>query len=107
MASNPSAWPSLRMVSDSTPPSSTSSRAACRIRSRLRGTRGSVFVAIDKAYAVRVAYAISLHCMKEKRHGSDSATTMKAIVRDTYGPPDVLELQETEQPELADDGVLV
>ena len=32
---------------------------------------------------------------------------MKAIVRDTYGPPDVLELQEVEKPELADDGVLV
>src|SRR6266498_5013590 len=34
------------------------------------------------------------------------ATTMTAIVRDKYGP-DVLELQEIEQPELADDGVLV
>jgi NADPH:quinone reductase-like Zn-dependent oxidoreductase len=34
------------------------------------------------------------------------ATTMKAIVRDTYGP-DVLELQQVEQPELTDDGVLV
>jgi len=32
---------------------------------------------------------------------------MRAIVRDTYGPPDVLELGETDKPELADDGVLV
>src|SRR6266545_2573913 len=32
---------------------------------------------------------------------------MKAIVRDKYGQPDVLDLQEIEQPELADDGVLV
>ena len=32
---------------------------------------------------------------------------MKAIVRDKYGSPDVLDLQEVEQPELADDGVLV
>jgi NADPH:quinone reductase-like Zn-dependent oxidoreductase len=32
---------------------------------------------------------------------------MKAIVREKYGPPDVLELREVEQPELADDGVLV
>jgi NADPH:quinone reductase-like Zn-dependent oxidoreductase len=32
---------------------------------------------------------------------------MQAIVRDAYGSPDVLELQETEQPELTDDGVLV
>jgi NADPH:quinone reductase-like Zn-dependent oxidoreductase len=32
---------------------------------------------------------------------------MKAIVRDRYGSPDVLELRETEQPALADDGVLV
>jgi hypothetical protein len=32
---------------------------------------------------------------------------MKAIVRNTYGSPDVLELQELEKPDLADDGVLV
>ena len=32
---------------------------------------------------------------------------MKAIVRDRYGPPDVLELREIEKPELTDDGVLV
>jgi NADPH:quinone reductase-like Zn-dependent oxidoreductase len=35
------------------------------------------------------------------------ASTMKAIVRDTYGSPDVLELQEIEKPDLTDDGVLV
>jgi NADPH:quinone reductase-like Zn-dependent oxidoreductase len=33
--------------------------------------------------------------------------TMKAIVREKYGPPDVLELKDVEQPELTDDGVLV
>jgi NADPH:quinone reductase-like Zn-dependent oxidoreductase len=32
---------------------------------------------------------------------------MRAIVHTTYGSPDVLELQETDKPELADDGVLV
>jgi NADPH:quinone reductase-like Zn-dependent oxidoreductase len=35
------------------------------------------------------------------------ASTMKAIVRDTYGTPDVLKLREIEKPELMDDGVLV
>jgi NADPH:quinone reductase-like Zn-dependent oxidoreductase len=35
------------------------------------------------------------------------AATMKAIVRDRYGSPDVLALREVEKPELADDGVLV
>jgi len=35
------------------------------------------------------------------------ASTMKAIVRDTYGPPDVLEVGEIEKPELMDEGVLV
>ena len=35
------------------------------------------------------------------------ATTMKAIVCDRYGSPDVLKLQEVEKPELTDDGVLV
>jgi len=33
--------------------------------------------------------------------------TMTAVVRDRYGPPDVLDLQEVERPELADDSVLV
>jgi NADPH:quinone reductase-like Zn-dependent oxidoreductase len=33
--------------------------------------------------------------------------TMKAIVRDTYGAPEVLELEEIDKPDLTDDGVLV
>jgi NADPH:quinone reductase-like Zn-dependent oxidoreductase len=37
----------------------------------------------------------------------ERATTMRAIVREKYGPPDVLELEEVEKPELTDDGVLV
>jgi NADPH:quinone reductase-like Zn-dependent oxidoreductase len=32
---------------------------------------------------------------------------MRAIVRDKFGSPDVLELQETDKPDLTDDGVLV
>lgn len=32
---------------------------------------------------------------------------MKAIVRDRYGPPDVLELREIDKPDLTNDGVLV
>ena len=32
---------------------------------------------------------------------------MKAIVRDTYGSPDCLDLQEIDKPALTDDGVLV
>src|ERR687894_2117973 len=32
---------------------------------------------------------------------------MKAIVRDTYGSPDVLELREIDKPEIADDEVLL
>jgi NADPH:quinone reductase-like Zn-dependent oxidoreductase len=35
------------------------------------------------------------------------ASTMRAIVRDTYGPPGVLKLREIEKPDLMDDGVLV
>jgi len=33
--------------------------------------------------------------------------TMKAVVRDGYGSPDVLKLEEIDKPELVDDGVLV
>ena len=32
---------------------------------------------------------------------------MKAIVRDTYGSPDVLDLRDIDKPEIADDEVLV
>src|ERR1044071_10294913 len=32
---------------------------------------------------------------------------MKAVVRETYGPPDVLHLEEVALPTLRDDGVLV
>ena len=32
---------------------------------------------------------------------------MKAMVRDTYGPPDVLELRDIDIPEIGDDEVLV
>ena len=32
---------------------------------------------------------------------------MKAIVRDTYGSPDVLNLREIDKPEIGDDEVLV
>jgi NADPH:quinone reductase-like Zn-dependent oxidoreductase len=38
---------------------------------------------------------------------TERVTTMKAIVRDKYGAPDVLMLQEVEQPQIADDEVLV
>jgi NADPH:quinone reductase-like Zn-dependent oxidoreductase len=38
---------------------------------------------------------------------TNRATTMKAVARDEYGPPEILELREIEKPELADDGVLV
>ena len=34
-------------------------------------------------------------------------TTMKAIVREKYGSPDVLELRNTDRPAIDDDGVLV
>lgn len=38
---------------------------------------------------------------------TDQATTMRAMVRNAYGSPDVLELAEVEKPDAADDGVLV
>src|SRR5437867_11364819 len=34
-------------------------------------------------------------------------TTMKAIVRERYGPPDVLELRDVERPAIDDDSILV
>jgi NADPH:quinone reductase-like Zn-dependent oxidoreductase len=38
---------------------------------------------------------------------TERAITMKAVVCDKYGLPDVLDLHEVEKPELVDDGVLV
>ena len=37
----------------------------------------------------------------------ERATAMKAVVCHAYGCPDVLTLEEVDQPELTDDGVLV
>jgi NADPH:quinone reductase-like Zn-dependent oxidoreductase len=37
----------------------------------------------------------------------EGATTMKAVVHEKYGPPEVLELRAVEKTELADDGVVV
>jgi NADPH:quinone reductase-like Zn-dependent oxidoreductase len=37
----------------------------------------------------------------------ERATTMKAVVHEKYGPPEVLELRAVEKTELADDGVVV
>ncbi len=37
----------------------------------------------------------------------DGTRKMKAVVRDRFGSPDVLKLQDVDRPELADDGVLV
>jgi NADPH:quinone reductase-like Zn-dependent oxidoreductase len=38
---------------------------------------------------------------------TEPATTMRAIVRESYGSPDILELREVAKPEVADDDVLV
>src|SRR5262249_44002677 len=110
MASKPSACPSLRIDSDSIPPWSARSRAAFRMRSRLSGRRGSGCAAIDKTYAVRLSYAVSLHRTKEgamAATATEQATTMKAVLRPRYGSPDVLELTEVGKPELTPDGTLV
>jgi NADPH:quinone reductase-like Zn-dependent oxidoreductase len=40
-------------------------------------------------------------------HAPAGRTTMKAIVRETYGSPDVLELKDVERPAPDDDGILV
>jgi NADPH:quinone reductase-like Zn-dependent oxidoreductase len=40
-------------------------------------------------------------------NGVDRGDTMKAIVRDTYGSADLLELRDTDTPEIGDDEVLV
>ena len=38
---------------------------------------------------------------------TDQENTMKAIIQDKYGSPDVLELQEIDKPAVKDDDVLV
>jgi NADPH:quinone reductase-like Zn-dependent oxidoreductase len=48
---------------------------------------------------------ISKHTTSKELKGQ--ATTMKAIIQDQYGPPDVLELQEVDKPEIGDGDVLV
>ncbi len=45
--------------------------------------------------------------MNTYRTTARSKDTMKAIVRDAYGPPDVLKLRDIDKPEVGDDEVLV
>ena len=48
---------------------------------------------------------ISNHTLSKELKGQ--ATTMKAIVQDKYGSPDVLELMDIDRPVVGDDDVLV
>jgi NADPH:quinone reductase-like Zn-dependent oxidoreductase len=41
------------------------------------------------------------------QEGDGPVATMKAIVQDTYGPPDVLQLRDVDRPAVAEDGVLL
>src|SRR5437763_6718638 len=115
MASKPSAWPSLRIDSDSTPCSSASSSAAWRIRSRLRGRRAFVGMALDRSYGVCFPYAISLHRTKERAMMAMAAATelehvetMRAAIRRRWGATeDVVEITGLPKPALPDDGALV
>src|SRR5215217_4079271 len=54
--------------------------------------------------------ALRLRCRRAMRRviidGVDRPT-MKAIIRDTYGSADILELREIDKPEIGDDEVLV
>src|SRR5215213_3012970 len=79
MASNPRSCPSFRIVTASMPCSSASSRAAWRIRPRLRGRR--VSVAIDKAYAVRLSYVVSL----QRTEGEDNVAVLPGGFRSHRG----------------------
>jgi hypothetical protein len=51
---------------------------------------------------VRGSDPISIH-----QRSTAEETTMKALVYDKYGSPDVLELREIDRPVVTDDGVLV
>src|SRR5436190_637814 len=133
MASTPRSCASLRMLSASSPPSSAMLIAARSTRSLLKGTRGSALRSTRDAISVLLAfdprrsewvrgldnltaYGSVLRCTN-KRGGNmfanvyaDEAappTTMKAIVRERYGSPDVLELKNIDRPAIDDDSMLV
>src|SRR5687767_13942061 len=106
MASTPSAWPSLRMLSASIPPVSARLMAARSTRPLLRGARGAAlgsarFDIACQAYAVRCSLRRMLTTYVE------GGRAVKAIVGDRYGVPDVLEPMEIETPAPAEDQVLV
>jgi NADPH:quinone reductase-like Zn-dependent oxidoreductase len=52
---------------------------------------------------------VKLHCVQMFRWGAwgTGEKSMKAIVRETYGSPDVLELRDIDCPEIEDDEVLI
>ena len=52
---------------------------------------------------------VKLHCVQMFRWGAwgTGEKSMKAIVRETYGSPDVLELRDIDCPEIEDDEALI
>src|SRR6267143_1010795 len=103
MASTPSARPSLRIETDSIPPSSARRMAVSRTRSLVRGARRFVAMPLTSlrrtSRLTPVAYTV---CMDRK----DLEGPVKAIVHHRYGSPDVLELEDIDKPAVDDDGVL-
>src|SRR4051812_33161836 len=125
IASTPSSSASLRIESASIPPLSASAMAARNTRSLLSGCRVPGAVCVSRA----IFFNVLLTTLRRKailhRKGDDARvrseilqlgrklvsmvknTTMKAVVRERYGPPDVLELKDVEKPTLDDDSLLV
>src|SRR3954454_2618363 len=119
IASTPTASPSLRMLSDSTPVRSASATAASSTRSRLSWPRAGFAMPITSLRSLTTlrrkstTYGVSSHRIAEDGSAMDSTKRgtrrMSAIVQERYGadPHAVLRFGETGTPSPGRDEVLV
>src|SRR4051794_32065811 len=108
IASTPSAWPSLRMLSDSIPFSSAKATAARSTASRVTPFRGPGTLTTLRRKSI--TYTVSLTPSEGAMTTHQlPTTTMTSLVQDRYGttPGDVLRIAEVARPAPGDGEVLV
>src|SRR4051794_20144307 len=109
IASTPSAWPSLRMLSDSIPLWSARATAVRSTCSRFTPLRGPGMLTTLRRKSITYTVSLTLPEVAMNIHQLDRTATMTALVQDGYGadPEAVLRVAEVARPTPGQGEVLV